>query len=286
MRVLFSCVAIIAVSMFVVSSASADLITEFNYNAGSSPGNASTGTGTTSGAFFPFSSSLPEQTGSPNDLNPVMIDPNDDFPNNSSAGRSGPSADPNTAGPDEVSGNRKIKWFTSTTGYRAPEITWDVLGGYRTSRYYQLSATTDGTNFSPVPTGVGSNVAGAFGSASVSADGLITVTTVDGLIDNNTGTGYIHDLSFTFPTGTAYDNNPNFGLQIAAVYDPNGTDFVSSFAGTDVTDPNSGYIRSTSLGGNQNRYDLVRISATVIPEPTAIALAVCSLAILGVRRRR
>jgi hypothetical protein len=106
------------------------------------------------------------------------------------------------------------------------------------------------------------------------------------LIDNNTGTGYLHDLSYTFPSGTAYDNNPNFGVRIAAVWRPNSTDFVSSFAGTTFDeDAAKGYIRDTSLGGNQVRYDLVRVSG-IVPEPTGLALAISGLALVAVRRRK
>ena len=87
MKNLFRNFAAIAATMAACSIASGALIAEFNYNAATSPGNATTGTGTTAGGFFPFSSSLPEHTGSPNDTNPVMIMGS---PNNSSAGRSGP----------------------------------------------------------------------------------------------------------------------------------------------------------------------------------------------------
>ena len=55
--------------------------------------------------------------------------------------------------------------------------------------------------------------------------------------------------------------------------------------GTDATDTVAGYIRNTSLGGSQNRYDLVRVIGTV-PEPTSLGLATFGLiAIVGRRRR-
>lgn len=273
-------IAAIAASMLVGSHASASLIAAWNFNAELSPSNASTGTGTSSGGFFPFTSALPVMTGSPADTDPVIIN---DGPNNSSAARSGPQ-------PGEDSGTRLFGVNTSLAGFDTPTVTWDLLAGYRTSRYYQITATTDGTNYNPVPTGVGSSVSGSFGTAEVSADGLVTVITIDNLIPEPAGNlvwqdAYFSDLSFTFPTGTAYDNNPNFGVRIAAVWDPNGTDFVSSFAATDSTDTDKGYIRDTSLGGNAIRYDLVRVSG--IPEPTGLGLlAGCGLALLGVRRRK
>lgn len=267
--------AAIAVIMMLAASAQAFTVAEFNYNAGTSPGNASTGTGTSSGAFFPFSSSLPLQNGSPNDTNPVVVNGG---PNNASAPRSGPQ-------PGEASGTRLFGVNTSMSGYGTPTIMWDVLSGYRTSRYYQIFGTTNGTDYNPVPTGTGSSGSNAFGSWSVSNDGLITIETVDGLIDMGDGMGYMTDLSYSFPAGSAYDDNPDFGFRIAAVWAPGGADFVSSFAGTDATDTVAGYIRNTSLGGSQNRYDLVRVIGTV-PEPTSLGLATLGLiAIVGRRRR-
>lgn len=275
MKVLSRTFTAIAVAMMIAASASAFTVAEFNYNAGSGPGNASTGTGTTSGAFFPFSSSLPVQTGSPNDTNPVIVN---NGPNNASAPRSGPQ-------PGEASGTRLFGVNTSMAGFGTPTIVWDVLSGYRTSRYLQITATTDGATYNPVPTGTGSSGSNAFGSWEVSDDGLVTIETVDGLIDNGDGVGYMHDLTYSFPAGSAYDDNPNFGFRIAAVHAPGGADFVSSFAGTDVNDTVAGYIRNTSMGGSQNRYDLVRVIGTV-PEPTSLALAAFGLLVAGARRRR
>ena len=276
MRVLIRYLIAIAAIMAFTSTASAQVtVAEWNFNAATSPGNASTGTGTTSGAFFPFASSLPLQNGSPNDTNPVIVNGG---PNNASAPRSGPN-------PGEASGGRQFGISTSLAGFGTPTVIWDVLAGYRTSRYYQITATTDGVNFNPVPTGTGSSGSNAFGSFTVSNDGLISIEAVDGLIDTDDGVGYLNDLSYSFPGGSAFDNNPDFGIRIAAVWEPGGSDFVSSFAGTDATDTVSGYIRDTSLGGNLARYDLVRVVGTV-PEPTSLVLAAFGMMLAGVRRRR
>ncbi len=264
----------IAVLCFATSYAMADVVAQFNYNAASSPGNASIGTGTTSGAFFPFTSALPVSTGSPTDTNLVDIG---GTLNNGSAPRSGPQ-------PLEAPGGRAVTWSTSLAGFEAPSITFDMLGGYRVSRYYQISATTDGSTFIPVSGGIGSSGSGIFGSYDISSDGLIDFRAVDGLIDDETGTGYMEGLSYTFAPST-YTNQPNFGVRIAAVWEPGGTDFVSSFAGTtNAADPVSGYIRSTSLGGSQTRYDVVTITASV-PEPTSLLLVASGLGMLATRRR-
>jgi hypothetical protein len=222
------------------------------------------------------------QDGSPNDTAPVTVN---GAPNNGSAPRSGPN--PGETPVTGVAGGRIARFNTSTAGFLAPKVTFDAMQGFRSSRFYRMEATTDGTTFGPLPAGgTGSTVSNSFGTASISASGLIDFRTVTGLIDVGNGNGYLHDLSYTFPSGTAFDNNPNFGIRIYAIFDPNGTDYVSSFAGTTSADTASGYIRNTSLGGNQIRYDLVRITATEIPEPAAGTMAVVLASIGGVRRRR
>jgi len=283
MKTLLRCFAAIAVTMMLVSGASAELVAEWNYNAASSPGNASTGTGTTSGSFFPFTSSLPDQSGSQADTNQVEIfDPNGislGF-NNANGQRSSPA-------PGEASATRLYGVNTSTAGFTDISVTWDFLGGFRTSRYYQIFATSDGATFNPVSGGVGTgSVEAGVGSATVDSSGLITVNIDDGLIPPNadTPTDYLLDLSYSFPNGSAFENNPDFGFRIAAIHAPGGADYVSSFAGTTGADPNSGFTNSTSAGGGTIRYDLIRV--TGIPEPTALALAACGLAYAGLRRRR
>lgn len=277
MRQLFLLIATVAIGAGFSATAMATTLAEFNYNAGSSPGNATTGVGTSSGFFFPFSSSLPIQTGSPNDTNPVVVNGG---PNNASGDRSGPQI-------GEAPGTRVAAWRTSTEGFYAPTVTWDFMQGYRASRYYQMEVTYNGTDYLSLPAGgTGSSISGPFGTASIDAAGLIDIRTIDGLIDDAMGTGYMADLSYAFPAGTGADDNPDFGYRISAAWDPQGSDFVSSFAGTDgVSDTVSGYIRSTSAGGNQIRYDLVRITGTAIPEPSSLVIVGATLACVRVRRR-
>lgn len=275
-RLAYVCLSLAAL---VAGSAATDAATiaAWNFNAGTSPGTASTGVGISSGFAFPFSSALPLQDGSPNDTNPVVVNGG---PNNASAVRSGPN-------PLEAPGGRVARFNTSTVGFLAPTVTLDLMQGFRSSRFYQMQATSDGVNFGALPTGgTGSSVSNAFGSASISDTGLITIQTVDGLIDTAQGQGYLHDLSYSFPAGTAFDNNPSFGVRIFATFDPNGADYVSSFAGTTSADTTAGYIRNTAAGGNQIRYDLVRISGVMIPEPTTATLCFVLLGATGLGRRR
>jgi len=199
----------------------------------------------------------------------------------------------------------------STAGMNSGEavqLSWSMTVGFRSSRYWQLLASTDGTNFSPVPVGVGSSVTqtvNGFGNTSspytpitgtgtvtVSSTGLVDIQTIDQnyLAAASTTTapidpfdlGFINDITFTLPTGQGFENNPNFAFAIVGAFDPNyvGTDgavgLVSSFAGTDSSDAVSGYQRSTFSGGSM-KMDLVTVSA--VPEPGSIALL--GLAALG-----
>jgi hypothetical protein len=272
-----------ASSLGIASTVFGATLAEWNFNAFSSPANPSTGTGTCvgfgSGLAFPFT---PNLTGSPGDPNPAVN--GSGSLNNNAAVRSG-------AALGSASGIRGIDVKTSTAGRDTPTISWHLLAGYRTSRYYQILATTDGTNYSPVPTGTGSTAAtlGAgtqtSSSATVSNSGLVTIIAKDGLIPATTnGDAFIYSLSYTFPTGTAYDNNPNFGVRIVSTWDPSGTDYVSSFAGTTSTDAAKGYSVTTTAGGGSVRYDMINISA--VPEPTALALAGLGGTFALGRRRR
>lgn len=301
-RQFFRTLPALAVALVVASSTTAATIAEWNFN--SSPGatSASTGFGTVSGVFVPLGGGFGPPTGvnvgSPADTNPVLVG---GIPNNSVAGRSGPlslsdvsGGDP--GGPDSI---RNMTIATSTVGFEDITVSWNALQGFRASRYHQLYATTDGVTFAPVPTGTGSSAsvlgsatlapngfAQTSQSATVSDDGLVTIITDDNMIpDPATGAAFIYELSYTFPSGFGVENNPNFAVKIGAIEDPNGSDYVSSFAGTtEAADSVSGYIRSTAAGGNATLYDLVRVSG--VPEPTSMLLVASGVALVGFGRRR
>jgi len=124
-----------------------------------------------------------------------------------------------------------VKWTTSTAGYTDPiNITWSQTVGYRSSRYWQILASTDGTTF-VIPTGgIGSNISSSvtsYDSSNTAINGNATATISNsGLIDirtlnfnslaptsttNNSitanGWGFLDNLSFTLPTGKGYENN-------------------------------------------------------------------------------
>jgi hypothetical protein len=212
-----------------------------------------------------------------------------------------------------------ISFKVPTTGMAAGEavrLSWSQTVGYRSSRYWQLLATTDGTTYSPVPTGTGSSITttvnGYSGTAApfTAISGTATVTVSNtGLIDFRTiglnslsptstttaplnpyDTAFVNNIQFTLPIGLGFENNANFGFAIVGAFDPAyvGTDgafgLVSSVAGTASADTVNGYNRSTSSGGSL-RLDLVTVSA--VPEPGSLAvLGGAAIVAVGFIRRR
>jgi hypothetical protein len=210
-----------------------------------------------------------------------------------------------------------LSFKVSTVGMSAGQgvqVSWSQTVGWRSSRYWQILATTDGTNWSPVPTGAGSSLGLTINGLAAPSpytpiSGSATVTVSDsGLIDFRTinqnsllpvstttdpsyDVGFVNGITFTFPTGQGFENNADFGFAIVGAFDPSygGTDgtqgYVSSFAGLASTDTVNGYNRSASQGGSM-RLDLVTVTA--VPEPSALASLFGTLALAGVllRRRR
>ena len=205
-----------------------------------------------------------------------------------------------------------------TTGMapgEAVKLSLSQTVGYRSSRYFQLLATTDGTTFSPVPAGTGSAISttvnGFSGTAApftpISGTANVTVSSV-GLIDFQTinlnslspasttsapispyDVGFVNNIEFTLPVGQGFENNANFGFAIVGAFDPNyvgsngAEGLLSSVAGTNSSDTTNGYNRSTSSGGSM-RLDLVTVSA--VPEQGSLALLGCAAFGAGLARRR
>jgi len=239
----------------VSSSSSAGVITQWTFN--SIAPDASTSTGTTSPSTGSGTLALIGSTtstfagGSPGDTS-------------SSTDNSGL----NVAGFPAVGANNGtagIQVNVSTFGQAGPvQISFDLRQSATASRYFQLQASSDGTSFS--------NVSG--GTASVGAVSNNTGTSFSntGLYSNTTNTttqNFVQGITYTFPAGSVYENDPNFAFRFVSVFDPANN---TSYTGSNGTYGTSGTAR----------FDLV----TVAPEPTsACLLGVGGLLLLGRRRR-
>lgn len=104
-----------------------------------------------------------------------------------------------------------VKWTTSTAGYTDPiNITWSQTVGYRSSRYWQILASTDGMTF-VIPTGgIGSNISSSvtsYDSSNATINGNATATISNsGLID-------IRTLNFSRPATTSVIQKFSLGSQ-------------------------------------------------------------------------
>lgn len=280
----------VMVSMIVGSTLSAATITQWNFNADSSQTNPSIGSGSLAvqGGMSFLTSLNTDNAGSPGDTTPPNA-----TGNNHPKGMNGTATPATATAAAAASGSVGLKISASTVGYSDIKVSWHQAQGYRSSRYYQIYATSDGTNFVPVSGGTGGfsgNLGNSwYSSISVSNSGLVDIRANDGKILGTNGDSFGYELSYTFPSGSVYENNPNFAAILAAVWDPTGavSDYVSSFAGTtNLGDATKGYVRNSSSTGGGLRYDLITVSG--VPEPTTLVLAGCGLAFVSAisRRRR
>lgn len=239
----------------VSNASSAGVIAQWNFNSTTPDASASTGTtspSTGSGTLALVGSTTSTFAGgSPGDTSSAT--------DNSGLNLAGfPSLSSN-------SGTAGIQVNVSTLGQPGPvQISFDLRQSPSASRYFQLMASSDGSTFTNVSGGTAT-----FGAVSNNTNTSFSDT---GLYSNTTSTGtqnFVQGITYTFPAGSVYENDPNFAFRIVSVFDP--------ASGTSYTGSNGNYATSGTA-----RFDLV----TVAPEPTsACTLGVGGLLLLARRRR-
>lgn len=266
-----------AAASFLASIASASVITQWNFNGnGAAQRTPSIGAGTLSvvGGASLLTSLSTDNGGSPGDTT-AGVNPNHAQGVGGVPFGFGQQTPPSS--PPTPSGTNGVRALVNTSGFTDIQFSFHVATGFRASRFYQLYATSDGTNYLPVSGGTGSsagNLGGTVGDSWYSAlgidnNGLVDIRVNSGKILGATGASFGYELTYTFPSGSAFENNPNFGVMLAAVWDSTANDYVSSFAGTSVVDATTGYSRSSAAGGGL-RYDFFTVSG--IPEPASMSL--------------
>lgn len=164
------------------------------------------------------------------------------------------------------SGKAGVQFRASTVGATDIKISFDLRTSNTASKYYQLQATTDAINYS--------NVSG--GTASVTTTGTGNTITWDdtGLLKFvTTSNNFALGITYSFASGSAVENNPNFGFRVVAVVNP-------------VTNLYEG-ANGTFAGTGTSRFDYVQVFSAV-PEPSSIALAAiftAGIITTAVRRR-
>ena len=243
-------------------AASAQLITQWNFNSANADGSTSTG------------SVLPSWgVGTASAIGGVS--------NGFAAGSPRDSVADNSAwnlgrwpAQGTASGTAGAQFMVSTAGFfGAIEIAFDLRQTTTASERYQLQVTADGMNFVNVSGGTGSfGTAGNNSATAFGADGLYINTAA------NSSQAFVQEILYSFSPDSDYDDNANFGFRLVSVFDG---------AAYDAAGASANYGTGGSL-----RLDLVSVSVmpatAAVPEPAtnAFLLGAGALAAVVYRRRR
>jgi hypothetical protein len=252
---------VLAVCGFVASvpAASAQLITQWNFNSAVADSSTSTG-----------SASPSTGSGTASAIGGVTV--------SFAAGSPRDAAADNTAwslagwpAQGTASGTAGAQFMVSTVGFtEAILISFDLRQTTTASERFQLQATSDGINFINVSGGtaafgtVGNNVGTSFDST-----GLFINTTAS-------SAAFVQSITYSFAADSAFENNANFGFRLVSVFD--GSQY-------DASGASANYGTSGTL-----RLDMVTVSAATaaVPEPstTAVFMGACALGAVMWRRHR
>lgn len=177
-------------------SASADVITLWNFN--SIPADSSTSTGSLSPAIG--SGSMEDRGSINSSFTTAHIDNNSSDP--------APAADDSsrlTSGyPSATSASRTsgLQFLTSTVGFTNISLTWDQRNSNTASRFWAVDYTLDGSTWL--------NLAGEY--------------------ELGQGAFWFNGLTANFSGISGAGQNPNFGVRILSIFDPGGSSYLPSNA--------------------------------------------------------
>lgn len=259
-----------ALSGIAASVATADVITQWDFN--SNPADANTGTGLTTPSI---GAGVLTSIGGTTNL----------F---ASGDASGGSSDPNvgddsgfqtTNYPAATVGNETagLQVFASTVGFEDITVSWDQRHSNTVSRYWAFYYTIDGgtnwirlsldtSNASPGTTPVGGNPSSAAGLFGPNG----TFSAFDGSV-SGAGDDWFNGRSVNLTSIPGVADNANFGFRVVSSFG-DGTAYLASSGGT-------------YSGSGTARFDMVTVGGVLIPTPGAVALVGLG-AMVGFRRRR